>query len=273
MHRAEIQVSPQSRNGTEISAENTAAARLADRTESDLARALRGTGDKSGRPLGGIEPGVTRYSRSGGPATRLPAVPGRPLRGSHRSDRRWYRALAPRQSQGRGSLPKPAPHLTQQKTLPPPRSAPDPSGKHRRRIADPSAPPASAPAPAIPPSRAPPPSQPRRSIRCRCSSSLPRPRSQKRTSIVCSSTRFTKLTLVRFGNCACRSISAPIARQSKSKSSTGIAHCGFPTHSSVTSRGPVRQRQFETLGRDLRLSHVHLEFELQIARGATGAAS
>ena len=64
----------------------TQAARLASRG----LRSLRGTGDKSGRPLGGIEPGVTRRGRSVGPATRSPAVPGRSLRGSHRLDRGWF---------------------------------------------------------------------------------------------------------------------------------------------------------------------------------------
>src|ERR1039457_2979178 len=66
----------------------------------------------------------------------------------------------------------------------------------------------------------------------------PAPRSQNRTSIVCSSTGFTNDTLVRFGKYRWRSISAPGARQSKSKCSTGTAHCGLPTQSRVTSRGP-----------------------------------
>ena len=67
----------------------------------------------------------------------------------------------------------------------------------------------------------------------------PAPRSQKRTSMVCSSTRRTKETLVRLGKCGCDSISAPSARQSKSKSSTGTAHCGLPTQTKATSRGPA----------------------------------
>src|ERR1019366_6566822 len=49
----------------------------------------------------------------------------------------------------------------------------------------------------------------------------PAPRSQKRTSMLCSSTTFTNDTLVRLGKCGWRSISAPSARQSKSKCSTG----------------------------------------------------
>ena len=54
-----------------------------------------------------------------------------------------------------------------------------------------------------------------------------------------------------------------MARQSKSKSSTGTAHCGLPTHSSVTSRGPLESGSANRAAAISGTAHIHFEFERQ----------
>ncbi len=101
----------------------------------------------------------------------------------------------------------------------------------------------------------------------------PAPRSQKRTSMACSSTARMNETLVRLGKCGWRSISAPIARQSKSKvldrhGALRIAHI----HQCDVARAGGK-RQVEAPGQYARGPHVHLEMERQVRCAGTVAAT
>ena len=62
-----------------------------------------------------------------------------------------------------------------------------------------------------------------------------------------------------------RSISAPMARQSKSKSPPERRIAGCRTQSRVTSRGPVERGRAKRYAADLGAAHVHLELEFQPA--------